>query len=133
VQTHRKAVVEQGGNTVTQIYTYRVGVFTPKKQVPDLTGYDVEATDGSIGEIDEATYDQNASCVVVDTGFWIFGKKRMIPAGVVQRVELDNKKVYVNMTKDQIKSAPDYDADRHHRNDDAYRDEVGNYYEGIPS
>ena len=53
----------------------------------DLVGYDVEATDGSIGKIDESTYDVGASYLVVDTGFWIFGKKRMIPAGVVERVD----------------------------------------------
>ena len=34
----------------------------------DLTGYGVEATDGSIGKIDEATYDVGASYLVVDTG-----------------------------------------------------------------
>ena len=53
----------------------------------DLVGYDVEATDGSIGKIDESTNDVGASYLVVDTGFWIFGKKRMIPAGVVERID----------------------------------------------
>jgi hypothetical protein len=42
----------------------------------DLTGYQVEAIDGRIGKIDEASIDAGASYVVVDTGFWIFGKKR---------------------------------------------------------
>ena len=27
--------------------------------------------------------------LVVDTGFWIFGKKRLIPAGVVTHVDPD--------------------------------------------
>ena len=76
----------------------------------DLVGYDVEATDGSIGKIDEATKESTDSYLVVDTGFWIFGKKRLVPAGVVSRVDHDSKNVYVNMTKDQIKSAPDYDS-----------------------
>ena len=44
--------------------------------------------------------------LVVDTGFWIFGKKRVIPAGTVRRVDDEDRKVYVDMTKDQIKSAP---------------------------
>jgi hypothetical protein len=34
----------------------------------DLVGFDVEATDGNIGKIDEATYDVGGSYVVVDTG-----------------------------------------------------------------
>lgn len=116
-----------------EIYTYRIGVLVPKGssigQLPDVTGYDVEATDGSIGKVDEATYHEASSCLVVDTGFWIFGKKRMIPAGVVQRVDPEAKKVFVNMTKDEIKSAPDYDADRHHKDETGYHKEVGGYYE----
>jgi hypothetical protein len=116
-----------------RIYTYRIGVFAPNAgtgpQLPDVTGYDVEATDGSIGKVDEATYEAASSCLVVDTGFWIFGKKRMIPAGVVQRVDSDEEKIYVNMTKDEIKSAPDYDADRHRQDESGYHDEVGSYYE----
>jgi hypothetical protein len=79
----------------------------------DLVGYDVEATDGGIGKIDEASNQAGSAYVVVDTGFWIFGKKRMIPAGVVQRVDENERKVFVALTKDEIKSAPDFtDRDR---------------------
>jgi hypothetical protein len=96
--------------------------------LPDLTGFEVEAEDGKIGKIDEATYEADASCVVVDTGFWIFGKKRMIPAGVVDRVDANDKTVFVRMTKDQIKNAPDYDPDRYQNDAQDYRREVGDYY-----
>ena len=53
----------------------------------NLTGFKVEALDGSIGKIDEATNDVGASFLVVDTGPWIFGKKVMLPAGVVSGVD----------------------------------------------
>ena len=98
--------------------------------LPDITGYDVEAEDGSIGKIDEATYENGEGALVVDTGFWIFGKKRMLPAGVVQGVDEDKRKVFVSCTKDEIKNAPDYDELR--RNEAAYRKDVGTYYEGDP-
>jgi hypothetical protein len=75
----------------------------------DLAGYDVEATDGSIGNIDKASYEVSSSYVVVDTGFWIFGKKRLIPAGAITTIDHDGKNVTVAMTKEQIKSAPDYE------------------------
>jgi hypothetical protein len=75
----------------------------------DLVGFDVEATDGRIGDIDEATNEAGSAYLVVDTGFWIFGKKRMIPAGVVERIDDTDRKVFVSMTKDQIKSAPDFE------------------------
>lgn len=75
----------------------------------DLVGYDVEATDGSIGTIDEATTETDTAYVVVDTGTWIFGKKRMIPAGLVTNVDHDARTVSVTLSKDQVKAAPDYE------------------------
>ena len=118
-----------------EIYEYRVDVYTPAgggdsgaPQLPDVIGYDVDASDGHIGKIDEATYEQASSCLVVDTGFWIFGKKRMIPAGVVRAIDPDDRKVHVSMTKDEIKQAPDYDESRHQSNEAGYHDEVGAYY-----
>ena len=92
----------------------------------DLTGFEVEALDGSIGKVDEATYETGRSYLVVDTGPWIFGKKVMLPAGVVESVDLDTEKVYVNRSKDEIKNAPEFDDSM--RNDEKYRTELGTYY-----
>jgi hypothetical protein len=92
----------------------------------DVVGFKVEALDGSIGKIDEATYDAGASYVVVDTGPWIFGKKVMLPAGVVDRVDIEDGQVFVQRTKDEIKSAPEFDPDRY--GDQTYRDELGGHY-----
>jgi len=92
----------------------------------DIVGYDVEATDGSIGKVDEATYEAGSSYMVVDTGKWIFGKKVLLPAGVVARVDPDDERIYVSRTKDQIKNAPEFDEDAYR--EDEYRDRVGGYY-----
>ena len=78
---------------MSDMWTYRDSTWTTTS---DLVGYDVEATDGSIGKIDEATNESSSSYVVVDTGFWIFGKKRLIPAGVVSTVDHDARKMQVN-------------------------------------
>ena len=95
---------------MTSMWDYRESVGRADR---DVVGYDVEATDGSIGKIDESSNQAGAAYLVVDTGFWIFGKKRMIPAGVVDRVDDDDRKVYVAMSKADIKSAPDFnDQDR---------------------
>jgi hypothetical protein len=94
----------------------------------DLAGYSVEATDGSIGKIDEATNEVGGSYVIVDTGPWIFGKHVVLPAGVIDHVDMEEKKVYVNRSKDEIKNAPEYDPDR--GIDESYRTEVGGYYSG---
>jgi hypothetical protein len=98
------------------MWDYRTDLQTTAR---DLIGYDVEATDGRIGEIDEATYEAGSAYLVVDTGFWIFGKKRMVPAGVVERIDDTDRKVFVRMTKDQIKSAPDFE-DPHRTDRDLY-------------
>ena len=95
----------------------------------DLSGYQVEATDGGIGKVDEATYEAGSSFLVIDTGPWIFGKKVMIPAGLVESVDHDDEKVFVGATKDAIKDAPEYQ-DGHFKNDD-YRSELGSYYGGL--
>jgi hypothetical protein len=68
------------------------------------------------------------SYIVVDTGPWIFGKKVLLPAGVVQRVDLDSETVFVNRTKDEIKDAPEFDQTNYLG--DAYRSQVGDYYYG---
>jgi hypothetical protein len=94
----------------------------------DLTGYSVEAMDGGIGKIDEATYEASRSYIVVDTGPWIFGKKVLLPAGIIDRVDPDSETVYVNRSKDEIKNAPEFDEDLYR--DETYRTQVGGHYYG---
>jgi hypothetical protein len=92
----------------------------------DLSGFKVEALDGSIGKIDESTYGTSRSYIVVDTGPWIFGKKVMLPAGVIRGIDEENELVYVNRTKDQIKNAPEFDDAL--LSDDEYQSTLGSYY-----
>jgi hypothetical protein len=109
------------------IWTYRdqtLGATT-------IAGFSVEATDGGIGKIDEATNDVGASYIVVDTGPWIFGKKVMLPAGVIQRIDSAEETVYVDRSKEEIKNAPEFDEDRYR--DETYRGELESYYSGRPT
>ena len=76
--------------------------------------------------MDEATYEVGASYVVVDTGPWIFGKKVMLPAGVVQRVDLDSETIFVDRTKDEIKNSPEFDENMYR--DESYRSQLRSYY-----
>jgi hypothetical protein len=105
------------------IWTYRQQAMASM----DLVGYGVEALDGSIGKIDEASNDVGASFVVVDTGPWIFGRKVMLPAGVISEVDTADEKVHVNRTKEQIKNSPEFDPDRF-GDQMTYRNELGTYY-----
>ncbi len=108
--------------TAADLWTYRDETIG----TTDVTGYEVEAIDGSIGKIDEATNEAGGSYIVVDTGPWIFGKKVLLPAGVIDRVDSADEKVYVSREKDEIKNAPEFDESSYR--DTTYRDEVGTYY-----
>ena len=92
----------------------------------DFTGFEVEAADGSIGKVDESTHDVGESYLVVDTGTWIFGKKVLLPAGLVERVDRDEEKLWVDRTKDEIEKAPEFDKETYREAD--YRSAVGGYY-----
>ena len=110
-------------NAMTDLWNWRD---TARSQTTDLVGFQVVASDGAIGNIDAATHDVGGSYIVVDTGVWIFGKKRMLPAGVIDRIDYNDRKVYVNLIKDEIRQAPSYDAER--EREEAYRQDVGTYY-----
>ncbi|MEV6197843.1 PRC-barrel domain-containing protein [Streptomyces sp. NPDC051920] len=94
----------------------------------DLIGYKVEATDGSIGKVDKHSDDVNSAYLVVDTGVWIFGKHVLLPAGTVTRVDQAEQKIYVALTKDQIKDSPEFDKDKH-IGDAGYHEQIGSYYQ----
>ena len=91
----------------------------------DLTGWSIEAADGGIGKVDISNNAAGAMWLIVDTGPWIFGKRVMLPAGVVDRINSEDEVVHVNRTKEQIKNAPELVEQYHEQ---TYRDELGAYY-----
>jgi hypothetical protein len=104
------------------VWVYRQTIWTQS----DLSGFSVEARDGAIGKVDEASNDTPGSYIVVDTGPWIFGKKVMLPAGVIRDVDLDTQTVFVDRTKEQIKNAPEFDQNNYREN--SYRSSLASYY-----
>ncbi|MFC8449367.1 PRC-barrel domain-containing protein [Kitasatospora sp. NPDC057223] len=94
----------------------------------DLVGFHVEATDGRIGKIDTLSEESGSRYLVVDTGPWIFGRHVLLPAGTVVQVDPDDRKVYVDRTKDEIRSSPEYDPEKHNADGDVYQDAYTGYY-----
>ena len=114
-------------STSTDMWTYREDMIAPGDAPRNVVGYGVEATDGSIGKVDDATYEVGSSHIVVDTGPWIFGKKVMLPAGVIQSVDHEAEKIMVDRSKDEIKNAPEFDDSM--VRDEGYRTRLGSYYD----
>jgi PRC-barrel domain len=111
----------------SEIWVWSVELIPTATATPEIDGYDVTATDGDIGKVEEVVKgDDGRSYVVVDTGWWIFEKKRLIPAGAIVAIDHDNRKVNVSLSKDEVRHAPDYEAER--RDDDDVRDEHEDYY-----
>ena len=92
----------------------------------DVIGFGVEATDGEIGKVDSASYAADDGWIVVDTGPWIFGKKVMLPAGVLDEIDYESRTIRVRRSKEEIKGAPEYGGSQ--AADRGYRDALDGYY-----
>ncbi|ERT08927.1 hypothetical protein M595_1094 [Lyngbya aestuarii BL J] len=82
----------------------------------DFKGYTVYAgtSNEKIGSVDDALVDEAGRIryFVLDTGFWIFGKKVLLPVGR-SRIDFNEHKLYALglTTKDQAEALPKYDTD----------------------
>ena len=92
---------------------------------PDYAGYKVVANDGEIGHIDSFAIAPDAAHLVVDTGGWLFGRMSLIPASAVRVVNHDSQTVQIDLTKQQIKDAPEFDKSAGYG---SYRDAATDYY-----
>ena len=108
---------------VVEIWTYSTEA--PIEEL-DLTGYTVEATDGEVGKVTEASNELGASWLVVDTGPLIFGRKVLLPAGVITQIDPEERKIYVDRTRDEIKAAPEHDPSGYR--DQEYRLAIAEHY-----
>lgn len=81
----------------------------------DIKGYDVYSeTEEKVGSVYDALVDDSGRFryFVIDTGFWVFGKKVMVPMGRI-RIDYDRHRVYVtSMTKEEVERMPEYDENR---------------------
>ncbi|SEM55705.1 hypothetical protein [Streptacidiphilus jiangxiensis] len=92
----------------------------------DVTGYRVEAADGPVGHVEAVLDRDERRCLIVDTGTWILGRRVVVPAGTVARVDCAAKAVHVALTRDQIKGAPAFERD------DDFWTTLGRYYGAFP-
>src|ERR671937_490397 len=107
----------------TEIWTYQ----DQRLADLDVTGFDVETRDGVIGRVDRATREIGGSYLIVDPGPAMpLGRRVVVPAGVVDTVDLDDRRLRVDTSRDEILSAPEFDPER--PLEPSLRDRIGTYY-----
>jgi uncharacterized protein YrrD len=79
----------------------------------NVTGYDMQATDDSIGHVSDFIFDDESWAVrylVVDTrNWWPGGKKVLIATQWIERIDWADKTVFTTLTRDEVKASPAYD------------------------
>lgn len=81
----------------------------------DIKKYSVYTaeTEEKVGEVYDALVDEQGRFryLVIDTGFWIFGKKVLMPTGRA-KIDYDRQRIYtIGFTKEQAENLPKYDDD----------------------
>jgi len=86
-----------------------------KRNINNLIGYSLEATDGLVGEIKDFYFDDETWTIryfVVKTGSWLFGRKVLISTTALAKTGKLNELIPVNLTKEQIRNSPDIDTEK---------------------
>ena len=82
------------------------------RNVKDLRGYAIRATDGVIGEVDDFYFDDEDWAVrylIVDTGSWLSGRKVLISPLAIGHPDWLAQLLPVSLTKAQVENSPDID------------------------
>ena len=85
------------------------------RNVKDLRGYAILATDGAIGEVDDLYFDDDRWAIrylVVDTGSWLPARKVLISPVAIGRPDWMAQQLPVSLTKAQVERSPDIDTRR---------------------
>ena len=97
----------------------------------DIKSFSVyDYTNDKIGSVHDVIVDETGHFryLVIDTGFWIFGKKVLLPVGRAS-VDYSQERVYVQgLTKEQAENLPEYDDDM--TIDSDYEERVRRVYRG---
>lgn len=81
--------------------------------IDDIKSFDVYSQgEDKVGSVSDILVDQTTGrfrYLVVDTGFWVFGKKVLLPVGLAN-IDYNDRRIYVNgLTKQQVENLPDFD------------------------
>jgi uncharacterized protein YrrD len=86
-----------------------------KRNINGLTGFNLEATDGEIGEVVDFYFDDETWTIrylVVKAGGWLSGRKVLISPAALLHKGLGEESIPVNLTQRQVRTSPDIDTDK---------------------
>lgn len=77
-----------------------------------VTGYDIQATDESIGHVADFIFDEESWAIrylVVETrNWWPGGRKVLVATDWIERIDWAARSVSVALTRDQVRNSPEY-------------------------
>jgi hypothetical protein len=85
------------------------------RSVKHLKRFDVVATDGSIGSVDDFYFDDQRWAIrylIVDTGKWLPGRRVLVSPYSVIRTEWGDQRLLLSITRDQVKDSPGVDTNK---------------------
>lgn len=83
-----------------------------ERNISSLIGYSIEATNGTIGEVEDFYFDDETWTIrylVVKTGNWLSGREVLISPVALKNRDWSNRSIPVNLTKKQIENSPNID------------------------
>jgi hypothetical protein len=88
-----------------QTYTYPQWDDIHLRSTNEVKGYDIEATDGTLGSVSGFLVDQRRWKIrelTVETGHWYSGKEILLTPSKIERISLAEKKVFVSLSKGNL-------------------------------
>jgi hypothetical protein len=84
------------------------------RSMKDVMSYSIRATDGDIGHVDDFVVDDawTIRYMIVDSRNWWLGKKVLVSPQWIATVDWKKSIVYVNLSREAIKSGPEFDPDK---------------------
>jgi PRC-barrel domain protein len=85
------------------------------RNLQDLHGYAIRATDGVIGHVKDTYFDDHnwaVRYVVVDTGSWLSSRKVLISLFSIGKPDWAERVLPVSITQEQVRGSPDIDTDK---------------------
>jgi hypothetical protein len=85
------------------------------RSVQEVVNYDIEATDGEIGHVADLFADEinwTIEYLLLDTRDWLPGREVLVAPSWVENVRWTDRRVVLEVTKEQVKESPEYDPEQ---------------------